>query len=163
MVVIHNMEKANYNEFLKENKGYKTLKRCEDTTIIRLPNGDILKKLDTKLLSILENTGYNLETRLNEVDKLDKTINFAFPIMMLEDEGIVNSYTEPYILDDNAAAFILFIFEIFFALSYISLNIVSIIFINCFVYSSLITSILKYFFDLIIDNPLFKWLFSFRV
>ena len=52
--------KLKLKEFLNENKGYKILKRCKDTTIIKLPNGELLKILDDKLLKIISSTGYNL-------------------------------------------------------------------------------------------------------
>jgi len=89
--------KLNLREFLNENKGYKILKRCEDTTIIKLPNGDLLKILDDELLEIISDTGYNLETRLGEVDNLIGFTNFSWPTIMLEDDGVVNSYVMPYI------------------------------------------------------------------
>lgn len=89
--------KLNLKEFLNENKGYKILKRCEDTTIIKLPNGELLKILDDELLKIISNTGYNLETRLNEVKNLTSFTNFPLPTIMLEDEEIVKAYVMSYI------------------------------------------------------------------
>lgn len=89
--------KLNLKEFLNENKRYKILKRCEDTTIIKFPNGELLKILDDELLKIISNTGYNLETRLNEVKNLTGFANFSWPTMMLEDENIVKAYSIPYI------------------------------------------------------------------
>lgn len=89
--------KLNLKEFLNENKGYKILKRCKDTTIIKLPNGQLLKILDDELLKIISNTGYNLESRLNEVESLTDFINFPWPTIMLENKGIVNSYVIPFI------------------------------------------------------------------
>lgn len=89
--------RLNLEEFLEENIGYKVLKRCQDTTIIQLSNGELLKILDDELLEILSNTGFGLEERLNEVQNLSKDINFALPTSKLESNGIVNSYTMPYI------------------------------------------------------------------
>lgn len=89
--------KMNLKEFLKENKGYKVLKRCTDTTIIKLPNGELLKILDKSILDIISNTGYDLETRLCEVDKLTTFTKFAWPTIMLEDEEIVSAYLMPNI------------------------------------------------------------------
>lgn len=45
----------------------------------------------------MENTGFGLEERLNEIPKFSKNINFALPTRKLESNGIVNSYTMPYI------------------------------------------------------------------
>ncbi len=78
------LPKSNLKEFLNKNKGYNILKRYKDTTIIKLPNG--------KLLKIISNTGYNLETRLNEVKNLNKFTNFSWPTMMLGDDGIIKAY-----------------------------------------------------------------------
>ncbi len=89
--------KINLKEFLNENKGYKILKRCKDTTIIKLPNGELLKILDDGLLKIISNTGYNLEARLNEVKNLSGFTNFPWPTIMLEDEDIVKAYVMPCI------------------------------------------------------------------
>lgn len=89
--------KLNLKEFLNENKGYEILKRCKDTTIIKLPNGDLLKILDDELLKIISATGYNLETRLSEVEKLIGFTNFSWPTIMLEDKDIVKAYVMPYI------------------------------------------------------------------
>lgn len=89
--------KLNLKKFLNENKGYKVSKRCEDTIIIKLPNGELLKILDDKLLKIISNTGYNLETRLNEVKNLTGFTNFPWPTIMLEEEDIVKAYIMPYI------------------------------------------------------------------
>lgn len=89
--------KLNLREFLSANKGYKILKRCKDTTIIMLPNGDLLKILDDKLLKIIADTGYDLETRLNEVHKFTGFNRFALPTIMLEDNGVVKAYVMPYI------------------------------------------------------------------
>lgn len=91
------LPKLNLKEFLEENKGYKILKRCRDTTIIRLPNGELLKILDDELLGILSDTGFNLEERLNEAKNLNGDINFALPTRKLEIDGVVNSYTIPYV------------------------------------------------------------------
>lgn len=91
------IEKLNLKEFLNDNKGYKILKRCKDTTIIMLPSGQLLKILDNELLKIISSTGYNLETRLNELNNLTKFDKFAWPTIMLEDENVVNSYVMPYI------------------------------------------------------------------
>ena len=85
--------KSNLKEFLNENKGYKLYKRCEYTTLIKLPDGSLLKILDDVLLIKLFNTGYDLETRLNEVHKLTDFSNFAWPTRMLEEDGIVKAYT----------------------------------------------------------------------
>lgn len=90
--------KLNLKKFLKENKDYKILKRCEDTTIIKLPNGDLLKILDDELLKRISNTGYNLETRLKEVKKMTGFRSFAWPTIMLEEKDIVTSYIMPNIL-----------------------------------------------------------------
>lgn len=89
--------KLNLKEFLNENKGYQILKRCNDTTIIKLPNGELLKILDDELLKIISNTGYDLETRLKEVNHLTGFTNFSWPTIMLEDEGIVKAYVMSYI------------------------------------------------------------------
>lgn len=89
--------KQNLQEFLKENSGYKIIKRCKDTTLIRLPNKDLLKILDTELLMYLSDTDYDLETRLKEVPKLTSFTNFPWPTKMLEDNGVVTSYVMPYI------------------------------------------------------------------
>lgn len=50
------ISKLNLREFLKENKEYRVLQRRKNTTIIRLPNGDILKILDNDLLNIISDT-----------------------------------------------------------------------------------------------------------
>lgn len=89
--------KLNLKEFLMENKGYKVLKRCVDTTIIQLSTGEILKILDDELLKIISDTGYNLETRLKETPKLKQFDKFALPSRMFEDEDIVKGYTMSYI------------------------------------------------------------------
>lgn len=91
------ISKMNLKEFLKENKGYKVLKRCTYTTIIKLPSGELLKILDKSILDIISNTGYDLETRLCEVDKLTTFTKFAWPTIMLEDEEIVSAYVMPNI------------------------------------------------------------------
>lgn len=91
------LPRLNLEEFLEENRGYKVLKRCQDTTIIQLSNGELLKILDDELLEILSDTGFGLEERLNEVQNLSKNINFALPTRKLESNGIVNAYTMPYI------------------------------------------------------------------
>ncbi len=91
------IHKLNLQEFLKENNSYKILKRCKDTTIIKLPNGELLKILDKELLELLEDTGFNLEVRLKEVENLKSFSNFSWPTRQLEESGIVNSYTMPYI------------------------------------------------------------------
>ncbi len=89
--------KLNLKEFLNQNKGYEILKRCKDTTLIKLPNGELLKILDNELLNRITNTGYSLEDRLCEAEYLTDFTNFPWPIIMLEDEDIVNSYVMPYI------------------------------------------------------------------
>lgn len=91
------MPKLNLDEFIKNNKGYKLLIECEDTEIRRLPNGEVLKILDNMLLELLSNTGFSLEKRLDEVDNLTSFTNFAMPNRKLEENGIVNSYTMPYV------------------------------------------------------------------
>ena len=91
------LAKSNLREFLKENEGYHVFKREKDTTLLRLPNGDVLKILDSELLGILSDTGYSLEDRLKEVPNLTSFSNFAWPTRMLEDNGVVNSYVMPYI------------------------------------------------------------------
>lgn len=88
--------KLNLDEFLEENRGYKILKKCQDTMIIQLSNGELLKILDDELLEMLSDTGFGLEERLNEVQNLSN-FNFALPTRILESNGIVNSYTMPYI------------------------------------------------------------------
>lgn len=90
------ISKLNLDEFLEENRGYKVLKRCQDTTIIQLSNGELLKILDDELLEMLSNTGFGLEERLNEVQNLSN-FNFALPTRILENDGLVNAYTMPYI------------------------------------------------------------------
>lgn len=90
------MPRLNLEEFLKENREYRILKRCKDTTIIQLSNGELLKILDDELLEMLSDTGFGLEERLNEVQNLSN-FNFALPTRILESNGIVNSYTMPYI------------------------------------------------------------------
>lgn len=87
----------NLDEFKKNNKGHKLLIECEDTEIRRLPNGEVLKILDNILLELLSNTGFSLEKRLDEVDNLTSFTNFAMPNRKLEENGIVNSYTMPYV------------------------------------------------------------------
>lgn len=87
----------NLNWFLEKNKGYSILKRCKDTTIIQLPNGELLKILDDKLLKTISNTGFCLDERLKEVPNLNQFNNFAFPTRKLESNGIINSYTMSYI------------------------------------------------------------------
>lgn len=89
--------KLNLKEFLDKNKGYKILKRCKDTMIIQIPNGNLVKILDDELLTIISNTGYNLETRLNEADKLRGFEQFPWPKVMFEDKGIVKAYEMSYI------------------------------------------------------------------
>ena len=89
--------RLNLDEFLEDNRECKVLKRCKDTMIIQLSNGELLKILDDKLLEKLSDTGFGLEERLNEVPNLSKNINFALPTRQLESNGIVNSYTMPYI------------------------------------------------------------------
>lgn len=91
------IQKLNLQEFLKENKGYKLLEKREHTTIFQLPDGSLLKTLDKELLDLLSSTGYDLETRLNEVDNLKKFSNFAWPMIMLEENGVVTTYVIPYI------------------------------------------------------------------
>lgn len=91
------IQKLNLKEFLKEHKGYKIFKRLEDNTILMLPNGNLVKILDAKLLELISDTGYDLETRLWEVDKLTSFNKFAWPTIMLEDKGKVTSYVMPYI------------------------------------------------------------------
>lgn len=91
------MPKLNLDEFIKNNKGHKLLIECEDTEIRRLPNGEVLKILDNMLLELLSNTGFSLEKRLDEVDNLTSFTNFAMPNRKLEENGIVNSYTMPYV------------------------------------------------------------------
>ncbi len=91
------MPKLNLDKFLEENREHKVLKRCQDTTIIQLSDGELLKILDDELLEMLSNTGFGLEERLDEVPNLSKNINFALPTRKLESDGIVNSYTMPYI------------------------------------------------------------------
>lgn len=91
------IQKLDLNDFLKQNKGYKVWKRLEDTTLIKLPNGELLKILDKELLKIISDTGYNLETRLGEVDSLTSFTNFPWPTIMLEDKGVVTSYVIPFI------------------------------------------------------------------
>ena len=91
------LPKLNLNEFLEENKGYKILKIKEDTTIIQLPNGELLKILDDTLLEMLADTGFDLAKRLNEVPNLIDFSHFALPTRILEQNGIVNSYSMPYI------------------------------------------------------------------
>lgn len=71
------ISKANLKRFLDNNKGYKILKRCKDTTIIKLPSGEILKILNDELLKIIENTGYNLETRLKKLKNITRFPEFA--------------------------------------------------------------------------------------
>lgn len=90
------MPRLNLEEFLKENRECRILKRCKDTTIIQLSNGELLKILDDELLEKLSDTGFGLEERLNEVQNLSN-FNFALPTRILESDGIVNSYTMPYI------------------------------------------------------------------
>lgn len=89
--------KLNLKDYLNKNKGYEILKRCEDTTIIKLPGGDILKVLDDELLKIISNTGYDLETRLREVENLKSFINFPWPTIMLEDRDIVKAYVMSFV------------------------------------------------------------------
>lgn len=91
------LSKSNLKEFLKENKGYKILKRCKDTTIIKLPSGELLKIIDDQLLDIISNTGFNLEERLSEVKNLTDFPNFSWPTTMLEDDGVVKAYVVPEI------------------------------------------------------------------
>ena len=47
------MPRLNLEEFLKENRECRILKRCKDTTIIQLSNGELLKILDDELLEKL--------------------------------------------------------------------------------------------------------------
>ena len=67
--------RLNLDEFLEDNRECKVLKRCKDTMIIQLSNGELLKILDDKLLEKLSDTGFSLEERLNEVLNLSKNIN----------------------------------------------------------------------------------------
>lgn len=89
--------KSNLSQFLKENKGYQLFKRGKDTTIIKLSTGELLKILDKELLEIISNTGYDLETRLEEVKNLTTFHRFSLPTRMLEENGVVTSYTMPEI------------------------------------------------------------------
>lgn len=89
--------KLNLKKFLNENKGYKVLKSCDDTTIIKLSNGNLLKILSDQLLKMISNTGYHLETRLNEVENLTDFTSFSWPTIMLEDGGVVKGYVMPFI------------------------------------------------------------------
>ena len=41
--------RLNLDEFLEDNRECKVLKRCKDTMIIQLSNGELLKILDDKL------------------------------------------------------------------------------------------------------------------
>ncbi len=89
--------KLNLDEFLKENKGYRILKRLKDTIIIILPDGEVLKILNKELLKQIAKTGYDLDTRLDEVENLSGFKKFAMPTRKLEQNGIINSYTMDYI------------------------------------------------------------------
>jgi len=89
------LPKENLDEFLKENKGYKVLKRLKDTTIIKLPNGELLKVLDKELLLIIKDTGYDLERRLDEADSFTSFKNFSIPTRKLEHNGRISAYTMP--------------------------------------------------------------------
>lgn len=60
------LPRLNLEKFLEENRGFKILKRCKDSTIIQLPNGELLKILDDELLKMLSNTGFDLEERLTK-------------------------------------------------------------------------------------------------
>lgn len=105
------MPRLNLEEFLKENREYRILKRCKDTTIIQLSNGELLKILDDELLEMLSDTGFGLEERLNEVQNLSN-FNFALPTRILESNGIVNSYTMPYITGVDFTDYYLNIFDL---------------------------------------------------
>ncbi|HIT22234.1 MAG TPA: hypothetical protein IAB56_04625 [Candidatus Scybalousia intestinigallinarum] len=87
----------NLNEFLEKNQGYRILKRGKDAVVIQLSSGELLKILDHELLEMLFYTGFDLEERLNEVNNLTGFTNFSLPTRKLECNGIVNSYTMPYI------------------------------------------------------------------
>ncbi|MCX4365713.1 MAG: hypothetical protein OSJ70_08085 [Bacilli bacterium] len=89
------LPKENLEEFLKKNKGYKVLKRLEDTTIIKLPNGELLKVLDKELLLTIKDTGYDLERRLDEADSFTSFKNFSIPTRKLEHNGRISAYTMP--------------------------------------------------------------------
>ena len=89
--------KSNLHEFLEKNTGYKILKRREDTIIIQLPDGELLKILNDALLEMIADTGFDLEERLEEIPNLTDFNHFALPTRMLEQNGVVNSYTMPYI------------------------------------------------------------------
>ena len=104
--------RLNLDEFLEDNRECKVLKRCKDTMIIQLSNGELLKILDDKLLEKLSDTGFGLEERLNEVPNLSKNINFALPTRQLESNGIVNSYTMPYIPGVGFTDYYLNIFDL---------------------------------------------------
>ncbi len=87
---------SDLQEFLDQNKGYKLFKRLKDTTIIRLPSGELLKILDEYLLKIIADTGYNLDVRLDEADKFASFKNFSIPTRKLTQKGKAISYVMPY-------------------------------------------------------------------
>ncbi len=71
--------KSNLHEFLEKNTGYKILKRREDTIIIQLPDGELLKILNDALLEMIADTGFDLEERLEEIPNLTDFNHFALP------------------------------------------------------------------------------------
>lgn len=86
---------SDLQEFLDQNKGYKVLKRLEDTTIIWLPSGELLKILDWSLLNLIKHTGYSLDVRLDEADKFSSFKNFSVPTRKLTHNGQATSYVMP--------------------------------------------------------------------
>lgn len=111
--------KSNLAQFLEENKSYQLLKRGKDTTLIKLPTKESLKILDTELLERISNTGYDLETRLEEVKNLTTFHRFSLPTRMLEENGIVIAYTMPEI---SGVDFTDYYEDIFDLLSYAKLH-----------------------------------------
>lgn len=86
---------SDLQEFLDQNKGYKVYKRLEDTTIIKLPNGELLKILDKRLLKVIADSGYDLDVRLDEADKFSGFKNFSIPTRKLTQNGKAKAYVMP--------------------------------------------------------------------
>ena len=59
--------RLNLDEFLEDNRGCKFLKRCKDTMIIQLSNGELLKILDDELLEI---TPQNIRIRKADLTRV---------------------------------------------------------------------------------------------
>lgn len=86
---------SDLQEFLAQNKGYKIIDNRENSTIIQLPSGELIKILSEYLLEVISSTGYGLEERLDEAENFTTFKNFSVPTRKLTDKGVVRAYTMP--------------------------------------------------------------------